>query len=151
MASDGGDAGVASGCEESRCAIVSMVLQIEKPTLSEKMVDYLKSVEGCGALCAFVALDGATVALPAYGERAPAGDGGDGAAPHVALKRSYRAARLLAGDDDGGDGLLPHLGPRAALVTRRLLAVFTDDARGCARHAVRAAARKKGQPCFPST
>ena len=46
----------------------SMVLQIESPTLTDKMVDYLKGAEGCGSLCAFVALDAATVELYEGGE-----------------------------------------------------------------------------------
>ena len=124
--------------DDSSVALVALALQIEEPQLTEKMADYLSSAEGLAALCAFITLDGATIELPSSEADAPADDASDGdaAPPDLALVRSFRAARLLAGGDDGRESLLPRVERHAALVARGLFGVFAADARGCARHAV---------------
>ncbi len=124
--------------DDSSVALVALALQIEEPQLTEKMADYLSSAEGLAALCAFITLDGATIELPSSEADAPADDASDGdaAPPDLALVRSFRAARLLAGGDDGRESLLPRVERHAALVARALFGVFAADARGCARHAV---------------
>ncbi|KAH8070086.1 hypothetical protein JL721_5308 [Aureococcus anophagefferens] len=124
--------------DDSSVALVALALQIEEPQLTEKMADYLSSAEGLAALCAFITLDGATIELPSSEPDAPADDASDGdaAPPDLALVRSFRAARLLAGGDGGRESLLPRVERHAALVARALFGVFAADARGCARHAV---------------
>mmetsp|Transcript_8156 Transcript_8156/g.24249 ORF Transcript_8156/g.24249 Transcript_8156/m.24249 type:complete len:190 (-) Transcript_8156:24-593(-) len=106
----------------AEAAVVAMALQLERPSLNEKMVGFLATPAGVAALCAFV-------------ERA--GDGGDGFEEDetAARRRSFRAARLLAGADET-EGLVSFLDDALAeAAARRLLGCFDARTRGDARHA----------------
>lgn len=127
-------------------SLVSKMLELEQPFITEKMVEFLLQDGVCETFVSFISqipedledeINEPPMPPLAEGEireEKPRPEPGDEVTP--ALRRSYRATMLLASDDPT-DTLLKFLRQRAKPITAALFKVFWWPAKGSLHHACR--------------
>ena len=113
--------------EAEMMGIVGLVLEIEEPVMTSKMMAFLVDAEACLYLAAFVTLpsiDNTKKEETVRRRKRPP-------PPTEVLQLSFRAARLLS------ETLLPHLGSVATKLTSRLLEAFDENSGGWWHHGCR--------------
>mmetsp|Transcript_295 Transcript_295/g.661 ORF Transcript_295/g.661 Transcript_295/m.661 type:complete len:952 (-) Transcript_295:9-2864(-) len=110
--------------EERNLHLLNKMLELEEPTISAKMVDFLLQAGVCESLTNFITQVGTT--------RRPY--------PHESnsaeLKYSYRATMLLSVDEPS-DALLNFLSKKARVIAQCMFDIFRDDSAGSFYHAAR--------------
>jgi len=105
--------------------LLSKMLDLEEPTVTAKMVDFLLQDGVCETLIGFITQVGSTSPRP-----------GPQDTKTDAMKLSYKTAALLA-PDDPSEALLLLMGKRAGLMARLVFDMFRDDSAGSFYHAHR--------------
>lgn len=110
--------------EDRNLHLLNKMLELEEPTISAKMVDFLLQAGVCESLTNFITQVGSS--------RRPY--------PHESnsteLKFSYRATMLLSVDEPS-DALLNFLGKKARVIAQCMFDIFRDNSAGSFYHAAR--------------
>jgi len=104
--------------------LLNKMLELEEPSISPKMVDFLLSEGTCELLLEFITQLG--------GRPRPYPHESDS----LELKYSYRTTMLLSVDEPS-DALLSFLSRRASIISRAMFEVFRDDSAGSFYHSAR--------------
>jgi len=105
--------------------LIGKMLELDEPTISSPMVDFLVQEDACEALIGYI------TQLGEVGRRPSPVD------PHSEdLKMAYKTMMLMTSDEPS-EGLIDFLSKRAALVTRLILRIFEDTSAGSFFHAYR--------------
>lgn len=104
--------------------LLTKMLELEEPSITPKMVDFLLQDGVCELLLGFVTQIGFTA-------RPRAND-----PPTEQLKLAYRATMLLSAEEPS-DTLLAFVSKRASAMSRQVFEIFRDDSAGSFYHAYR--------------
>jgi hypothetical protein len=104
--------------------LLTKMLELEEPSITPKMVDFLLQDGVCELLLGFVTQIGTTARPKATDQ------------PSEALKLAYRATMLLSADEPS-DTLLTFVSKRAGIMARQVFDIFRDDSAGSFYHAYR--------------
>mmetsp|Transcript_28969 Transcript_28969/g.48687 ORF Transcript_28969/g.48687 Transcript_28969/m.48687 type:complete len:702 (+) Transcript_28969:108-2213(+) len=105
--------------------LLNKMLDLEQPSITVKMVDFLLQDGVCETLLGFITMNGTGAVRPAPS---------DSTSP--ALKKSYRAVILLS-PDSPTEALNSFLSKKATLITQKIFDIFKYDSSGSFYHAYR--------------
>eukprot|EP00598_Pedospumella_elongata_P007550 CAMPEP_0184969154 /NCGR_PEP_ID=MMETSP1098-20130426/1988_1 /TAXON_ID=89044 /ORGANISM="Spumella elongata, Strain CCAP 955/1" /LENGTH=692 /DNA_ID=CAMNT_0027490891 /DNA_START=155 /DNA_END=2233 /DNA_ORIENTATION=+ len=105
--------------------LLNKMLELEQPTITVKMIDFLLQEGVCDSLMSFITLNAPDSVRPAPTDTHSA-----------ALKKSYRAVILLS-PDNPTEALNSFLSKKAALITKRIFDIFLMDSAGSFYHSYR--------------
>jgi hypothetical protein len=105
--------------------LIRKMLELDEPTISSPMVEFLVQEDACEALVGYITQIGEEGLRPSPVD------------PHSEeLKMAYKTMMLITSDEPS-EGLIDFLSKRAALVTRLILRIFEDGSAGSFFHAYR--------------
>ncbi len=105
--------------------LLTKMLELEEPSITPKMVDFLLQDGVCELLVDFVVLCGGTESRPTHDDMG-----------RNSLKLSYRATMLLSADEPS-DTLLVFVGKKVGLMARLLFGAFDDSSAASFYHIFR--------------
>ena len=107
--------------KSNKTSLLTKMLELEEPSITPKMVDYLLQEGVCETLLGFITQIGTETRSDE---------------PSESMKLSYRATMLLSADDPS-DTLLAFVSKRSGLMARHAFEIFRDDSAGSFHHAHR--------------
>ena len=105
--------------------LIAKMLELDEPTITAQMVDFLVQADACEVLIGYITQNGEV------GKRPSPVD------PHSdELKLAYKTMMLITSDEPS-DGLIDFLSKRASMVTRLIFRIFEDSSAGSFFHVYR--------------